>query len=641
MPLLRLDNLSLAYGHHPLLDRASLTLEAGERLCLIGRNGEGKSSLLRIVSGATKADSGQRVVQSGVVIAVLDQEVAENSAGNVFDVVASGLASLGHILAEYHRVTASLSAHPTDEAINQLGKLQHELDTQDGWRLQQRIDTVLSELTLDGSADINTLSGGWRRRVMLARALVSEPDVLLLDEPTNHLDIEAITWLEDYLAEFSGAVLFVSHDRAFLRRLATRIIELDRGVLSSWPGSYDEYLRRKTEQLAAEETQNALFDKKLSQEEVWIRQGIKARRTRNEGRVRALESLRAQYKERRNRIGQAELRLTQADNSGKLVFEAEHVDCQLGDTCVIRDFNTKVQRGDKIALIGPNGVGKSTLLKLLTGELTPTAGHIRRGTKLEVAYFDQQRIQLDPTLTVMDSVGEGKLTITVDGRTEHVAGYLQRFLFPAERLRSPVSMLSGGERNRLLLARLFAQPANLLVLDEPTNDLDAETLELLEDVLVAYSGTLLLVSHDRSFVDNVVTSTWIFEGNGRISEFVGGYSDWRREHGNSRPPKHNNLDLVPSTSAKKTTAKKTLTNKKPVENHPIARKLSYKEQRERETLPAHIEALEKEQTSLLTKLADPLFYQQEHQTISMTNERLARIDQDLAQAYARWQALES
>ena len=637
MPLLRLDDIGLAYGHHPLLDHANLSIESGERVCLIGRNGEGKSSLLRIISGAIRPDSGQRVAESGLRIATLDQEVEGRGDETVYEVVASGLARLGDALAEYERLTTLLTATPDTRIIERMGVVQQELDSHDGWRLQQRVHTVLTELKLDAHALMKALSGGWRRRVMLARALVSDPGLLLLDEPTNHLDIEAILWLENFLTSYSGAVLFVSHDRTFLRKLATRIIELDRGSLTSWPGGYDDYLRRKADELAAEETRHALFDKRLSEEEAWIRQGIKARRTRNEGRVRALEAMRRERRERRERVGRVDMRLGAAEASGKLVFEAEHLDLSYGDTPVIRDFSVTVLRGERIALIGPNGVGKSTLLRALLSDLAPSGGTLKRGTKLEVAYFDQQREQLDPGATVMESVGGGKLTVTVGGQTQHVAGYLRKFLFPPERLRSPVSMLSGGERNRLLLARLFAQPANLLVLDEPTNDLDAETLELLEETLLEFSGTLLLVSHDRAFVDNVATSTWVFDGQGSVREYVGGYSDWRAHVEAGRGPSSPEATTAERTpkeivrkggsQASRTTAR---TSKRP-----------YKEQREIDELPIRIEALEHEQTTLVATISAPGFYEQERPQIEAALERLKEIEAALAACYARWEALET
>jgi ATP-binding cassette subfamily F protein uup len=521
MSLLRLNEVSLAFGHRPLLDAVDLELHKGERVCLVGRNGEGKSSLLRVISGEYAADDGSVWLRPGMRIASLAQEVSLDSEGDVFDIVAGGLPEQGRLIADYHHAVAQLEKTREADRLQRLADLQHELEAVDGWQLEQRVETVLSRLGLDGEASFQSLSGGWRRRVMLARALVCDPDILLLDEPTNHLDIEAITWLEDFMVEFPGALLFITHDRAFVRRLATRIIELDRGHLTSWPGSYDDYLRRKAGQLEAEARQDALFDKKLSQEETWIRQGIKARRTRNEGRVRALKDLREQRRQRRALAGKVELNLDQGEQSGRLVFEAEHVTVSFSGKIILRDFSTTILRGDRVGIIGPNGAGKSTLIRTLLGELKPDSGKVRRGTRQQAAYFDQQRSQLDPDKAVMDSVGEGSRYVKVNGRDRHVAGYLRDFLFPPERLQSPVSTLSGGERNRLLLARLFAQPANLLVMDEPTNDLDVETLELLEELLMDYDGTLLLVSHDRAFLDNVVTSTLVFEADGDIGPHRG------------------------------------------------------------------------------------------------------------------------
>ncbi|MEK7717348.1 MAG: ATP-binding cassette domain-containing protein, partial [Pseudomonadota bacterium] len=595
------------------------------------RNGEGKSSLIRLLSGEATPDDGKIWIRPGTRIAHLAQEVSPDSDESVFDIVAGGLAGLGKLISQYHHTAAELAHAHTPALVQRLAQLQHELEAGDGWRLEQRVEMVLSRLGLDGDVSMHALSGGWRRRAMLARALVCEPDLLLLDEPTNHLDIEAITWLEEFLADYPGALLFVSHDRAFLKRLATRIIELDRGALTSWPGSYDDYVRRKQAQLAVEAQHNALFDKKLSQEEAWIRQGVKARRTRNEGRVRALEALREERRQRLNRAGKVELKLEEGKLSGQLVFEAEHVDFSFGDSVVIKDFSVRVMRGDRIGIVGPNGAGKSTLIKLLLGELTPTRGQLRRGTKLQVAYFDQQRAPLDPGVTVMDSVGAGSQTVTINGRSQHVAGYLQNFLFPPERLRSPVSTLSGGERNRLLLARLFAQPANLLVMDEPTNDLDVETLELLEELLLEYQGTLLLVSHDRAFLDNAVTSTLVFEGGGRIGEYVGGYTDWLRQRQNKPAPKTESL----AKAQKPATA--------PGEEKPRtkSRKLSYKEQREIETLPGKIETLEVEQSQLQATVSAAGFYQQPGEAISATLARLQSVTAELEEYYARWEALES
>ena len=630
MPLLRLDKVSLAYGHRPLLEQAKLEIRRGERVCLVGRNGEGKSSLIRLLSGEATPDDGKIWIRPGTRIAHLAQEVSPDSDESVFDIVAGGLAGLGQLISQYHHTAMELAHAHTPAVTQRLAQLQHELEAGDGWRLEQRVEMVLSRLGLDGDVSMHALSGGWRRRAMLARALVCEPDLLLLDEPTNHLDIEAITWLEEFLVDYPGALLFVSHDRAFLKRLATRIIELDRGALTSWPGSYDDYVRRKQAQLAVEAQHNALFDKKLSQEEAWIRQGVEARRTRNEGRVRALEALREERRQRLNRAGKVELKLEEGKQSGRLVFEAEHVDFSFGDSVVIKDFSVRVMRGDRIGIVGPNGAGKSTLIKLLLGELTPMRGQLRRGTKLQVAYFDQQRAQLDPKVTVMDSVGAGSQTVTINGRTQHVAGYLQNFLFPPERLRSPVSTLSGGERNRLLLARLFAQPANLLVMDEPTNDLDVETLELLEELLLEYQGTLLLVSHDRAFLDNAVTSTLVFEGDGRIGEYVGGYTDWLRQR------RH------PAAPTNEATRAKAPPPASAAEKHGTKpRKLSYKEQREIETLPGKIETLEVEQSQLQAAVGAAGFYRQPGEAISATLTRLQSVTAELEEYYARWEVLES
>ncbi|HMD73351.1 MAG TPA: ATP-binding cassette domain-containing protein [Steroidobacteraceae bacterium] len=596
MPIVRLDKVSLSFGLKPLLDCVDLQVRRGERVCVLGRNGEGKSSLLRLVSREIVPDSGEVWVRPGARIASLAQEVASSSAETVVDVVRGG----------------------TDHA--------------EDWQAELQVDQVIARLGLDRDAAMGALSGGWRRRTMLGRALVSAPDLLLLDEPTNHLDIDAITWLEQMMLDFTGALLFISHDRAFVRRLATRIVELDRGQLRVWPGSYDDYVVQKQAALEVEAKHAALFDKKLAQEEAWIRQGVEARRTRNEGRVRALEQLRVERSERRERIGQMEARLQDASPSGKLVFEALKVTQRFGENTVIADFSARIMRGDRIGIIGPNGCGKSTLIKLLVGELEPTEGEIRRGTSLQPAYFDQQREQLDTSASIMDNVtgGSGE-TVVIEGRARHVSGYLRDFLFPPERLLAPVSMLSGGERNRLLLARLFAKPSNLLIMDEPTNDLDIDTLDLLEELVAGYEGTLLLVSHDREFLDNVVTSTLVFEGGGRIREYVGGYTDWLRQR---KPPGRGATSVPPAAAVQAAPAPAAPSAPKP-------RRLSYKDQRELEMLPGMIQLLEQEQSALHLALADPDLFRQTPERAAATVKRLEGIAQELETAYARWDALES
>ncbi len=526
MSLITLQNISLSFGSPPLLDNLDLSIDQGERICLIGRNGEGKSTLMKLIAGELAADEGQVRKRDGVRIARLTQEVPRGYAGTVFELVADGLGELAGLVKRYHQLCAELAEEGGEAAMQRLSSVQQEMEAAGGWQLEQQVGQVISRMQLDPDAAFESLSGGMKRRVMLARALVGDPDLLLLDEPTNHLDIESIAWLEEFLLGWKGSLLFVTHDRAFLRRLATRILELDRDRLSDWPGDYDNYLRRKAEMENAEAQENARFDKKLAQEEVWIRQGIKARRTRNEGRVRQLQAMREQARQRRRKQGSARLELNAAERSGKLVCEAEGISYSWEGRPIVRDLSTTILRGDRIGIIGPNGCGKSTLLNLLLGKLQPETGTIRLGTKVEVAYFDQLRAQLDEEATVIDNVGGGRDSVTVNGRQKHIIGYLQDFLFPPARARQPVKSLSGGERNRLLLAKLFTRPANLLVLDEPTNDLDVETLELLEELLLDFDGTLLLVSHDRAFLDNVVTSTLVFEGEGRVNAYVGGYSDW-------------------------------------------------------------------------------------------------------------------
>ncbi|HRD65993.1 MAG TPA: ATP-binding cassette domain-containing protein [Candidatus Competibacter sp.] len=628
MPLLSIDNLSIAFGAEKLLDGASFQLDAGERVCLIGRNGAGKTTLLRLLTGEIQPDSGAIWRQPGLRVATLAQELPADTAATVFEIVAGGLEGLGELLAEYHEAAIQLAHKSTPEGMRKMERLQHELEARDGWRWQQRVETVISRLQLPADTPLAELSGGWRRRVLLGRALVRDPDVLLLDEPTNHLDLETIQWLEDELLEFRGGLLFITHDRALLQRLATRLLELDRGVLTSWPGDYAAFLEKKAALLEVEARHNAKFDKNLAQEEAWIRQGIKARRTRNEGRVRALLALREERRQRREQSGKANFALEQAELSGKLVIEAQNLRYAWQDEPLIRDFSVRILRGDRIGLIGPNGSGKSTLLNLLLGNLQPGAGQVQHGTKLEIAYFDQLREQLDPEQSVLDSVAGGRETIEINGQRRHIIGYLGDFLFTAQRVRSPVKSLSGGERNRLLLARLFTKPANLLVMDEPTNDLDLETLELLEELLLDYTGTLLLVSHDRAFLDNVVTSCLVFESGGGIREYVGGYSDWLRQR--------SALEPAPVTKPKPAAPPAPKPPKSTASG-----KLSYNERRELERLPARIEELEQRQQELHAATADPAFYKQEAAVVTQRLEELRILEAELETAYGRWEELEA
>jgi len=626
MPLLSFDSVSIAFGPEALLERASFQIDPGERVCLIGRNGAGKSTLLKLAEGSIKPDEGEIWRQPALRIAQLSQELIASESDTVFDVVAGGLQEIGALLAEYHHVSHEVGRDAS--LLRRMEWLQHEIETRDGWRMHERIDNILEIHRLSADASIAELSGGWRRRVALARALVGDPDLLLLDEPTNHLDVEVIQWLEDTLLDFRGGVLFVTHDRALLARLATRILELDRGVLTSWPGDYPNFLAKKAAALEEEARHAALFDKKLAQEEAWIRRGIKARRTRNEGRVRALFALREQRKLRREVQGRAQFSVDEAQASGKLVALAEKISFGWNGTPVVRDFSVRILRGDRIALIGPNGAGKTTLLKLLLGQLTPDAGTVRLGTKLEIAYFDQLRMQLALEKTVIENIGEGSDYLDIGGERRHVIGYLQDFLFSPDRARTQVATLSGGERNRLLLARLFSQPANLLILDEPTNDLDIETLELLEERLMEFSGTILLVSHDRAFVDNVATSTLAFEGDGQVFEYVGGYTDWLRQR---RSPAAALAAVAPQSRSASAQAASTA---------PAPAKLSYKEQRELEQLPGRIEALEKQQRELNETVSRPAFYKRDAADQARVQTRLAEISAELAAAYARWESLE-
>jgi ATP-binding cassette subfamily F protein uup len=636
MTLLKFADVSLAYGTTPLLDRVSWQIARGERVCVIGRNGTGKSSMLSLVKGVRQPDDGEIWRAPGLKIGELPQELPRADERTVFDVVAEGLAGVGELLAEYHHLSMNIQ---NEADLEKLTHVQQALEAKDGWRLQQLVDSTLSRLQLPADRTLAELSGGWRRRVLLAQALVSEPDLLLLDEPTNHLDIGAIAWLEDALAGFNGAVLFITHDRAFLQNLATRILELDRGHLIDWNGDYASFLVHKEQQLAAEETANALFDKKLAQEEVWIRQGIKARRTRNEGRVRALKAMRAERSERRERQGKASFQLESADKSGKQVIVAEHVSfAHPGGEPLIRDFSMVLQRGDRIGLLGANGSGKTTLLKLLLGELQPSSGSIHIGTKLEVAYFDQLRHQLDLEKTVIDNLAEGREFISIDGQNRHVLSYLGDFLFSPQRARTPVKALSGGERARLLLARLFSKPANLLVLDEPTNDLDVETLELLEEVLLGFAGTVLMVSHDRAFLDNVVTSTLVFQGDGEVREYVGGYQDWLRQGGS---PKLLGIAERAESRADKPQPTEASTPATAPQVEPAAKKkLSYKLQRELDALPGKIDEVEQAIAAVQAEISAPAFYQQPSEVTGATLARLESLQQELDTLVERWAELE-
>ncbi len=634
MAILTLSNLHFSVGTQTILDGVDLSVDAGERLCLIGRNGEGKSTLLRIITGEQMAEDGEVRLQAGRRMAWVSQEPRLEGSGTVYDTVASGLGDVGRLLAEYHDISQQLTTDFSDEIMARLEKTQQAIESQDGWSLGQRVDRIITRLELPADAKIDSLSGGWKRRVALGRALVQEPDLLLLDEPTNHLDIEAINWLEEFISSYQGALIFITHDRTFLQKLATRIIELDRGKLTSWPGDYENYLRRKEEREAEEAIHNAHFDKKLAQEEVWIRQGIKARRTRNEGRVRALKAMREERSERVNKQGKVSLAVDKGQQSGKIVVEAEHISKSYDGRPIIRDLSTTIMRGDRIGLLGPNGVGKSTLLRLLLGKEEPDSGTIKIGTKLQVAYFDQYREQLDDEKTAIDNVAEGSDTIEINGRQTHIISYLGKFLFSPVRARSTVKMLSGGERNRLLLAKIFSKPANVLVLDEPTNDLDIETLEILENLLLDYQGTLLLVSHDRTFMNNVVTSTLAFEGDGVVREYVGGYDDWLKQRD------------IGKAAGKKPKPEKVSAKKEAKKPEPAAaeaakpKKLSYKDQRELDELPKKIEALESEQAELEAKLADPALYQGDASEAQPLLDRMEALNQELEHAYARWEALE-
>jgi len=626
--LLTLRNMTLGFSGPLLLDGVDLTIRKGERVTLIGRNGEGKSTLLKVIVGLIKADSGERQVVQNAVIAYMPQDIPGDLHGTVFEIVSQGLEGLADVILEYHKATLLVMEDPGEKNLDYLARAQQALEDADGWQLEQQVETTLSRLSLDNEQEtqFSALSGGLKRRVLLARELVKKPQLLLLDEPTNHLDIKSIQWLEQFLKSWNGSLLFITHDRAFMQNLATRILELDRGNLTDWPGDYHNYLRRREERAHAEAKENERFDKRLSQEEVWIRQGVKARRTRNEGRVRQLEAMREKFRQRRSVQGKARINVQQAERSGKLVAEVDNVSYSWGGEPVIRDFSTTIMRGDKIGIIGPNGCGKSTLLNLLLGKLEPQSGSIKTGTGLEVAYFDQLRASLDLDKTVQENVGEGSDRVEVNGSSRHIISYLQDFLFAPDRVRQPLNSLSGGERNRVLLAKLFTRPANLLVLDEPTNDLDVETLELLEELLINFEGTVLLVSHDRAFLDNVVTSTYVFTGDGYIGEAVGGYQDWLREQRAATGAK------VTEKVASKPVVKEKKRN--------ADTKLSYKIQRELEKLPKEIEILENKIENIHEQLSKPETYTDRQGEVAVIQQELARSQAQLETLYSRWEELE-
>ncbi len=636
MSLIQLLNVDYSVGGPLLLEQVDLSLDTGERVCIVGRNGAGKSTLLKLIAGELHPEDGEIRLQGGTRIARLTQEVPQDTQGSVFDVVADGLGELGHLLARYHHL---LDAGDMDG----LGDVQAQIEAQNAWDLDSRVQQVIERLELPAHTDFSELSGGMKRRVLLGQALVRDPNLLLLDEPTNHLDIEAIAWLEGFLKSFAGSIVFITHDRSFLRSLATRIVEIDRGTVTSWPGDYDNYLRRREERLHAEAQANAHFDRKLAQEEVWIRQGIKARRTRNEGRVRALKAMRRERAERREQSGNARITLATAQASGRKVIEAKHITQAYGGRTLLDDVSTTIMRGDRVGIMGPNGAGKSTLLKILLGELKPQQGEVTLGTGLEVAYFDQHRSVLDDRMNALDNVAEGREYIELNGQRKHIIGYLQDFLFSPERARAPITRLSGGERNRLLLAKLFAQPSNLLVMDEPTNDLDVETLELLEELLNEYTGTLLLVSHDRDFIDNVVTSTLVLEGNGLVGEYIGGYSDWLRQRpaaNGAKPTATKGASAPVGSPPAPSPSSGTATTGTATPPAAPKRKLSFKEQRELDLLPAKLEQLEAEIAKRTEAMNDPKYYQQDAATITRGNEELAKLQAELEAAFARWEELE-
>jgi len=633
MSLLRLDQVELHFGTHVILDKISLNLEAGDRLGLLGRNGAGKSTLFKVLSGEIKPDDGERWITPSARLARLEQELPGAEDLTVYDSIASGLANVGKLLARYHH----LIDQGMDVDMDELADVQQALEAENGWELQQRVETVISQLNLPADTPLKALSGGWRRRVSLGRALVTQPDILLLDEPTNHLDIPTIEWLEEQLASYRGALVLITHDRRFLQNVVSSIAELERGHLSVWQGDYRGFLDFRAHELAAEERANALFDKKLAQEEVWIRQGLKARRARNEGRVRALEALRQQRAQRRDRTGRASFDIEDASKSGKVVTEVEGINFSYDGRPIVRNFSTVIQRGDRIGIVGRNGIGKTTLVKLLLGELAPDSGVVKVGTKLEVAYSDQLRGHLNPEANLIDNVCGGQDFIEVNGKRRHAISYLGDFLFTPDRVRTPVKALSGGERNRAILAKLFTKPANLLVLDEPTNDLDIETLELLEEILMDFQGTLLLVSHDRDFMDRCVTSLLVMQGDGSIDEQAGGYSDWEARGGRlvAEGATSGAGDNVTSTTTSTASTESSVQ-----EAESPKRKLSYKEQRELDALPQQMEDLEAKQAALEAEIADPSFYSQDQEVVTERLAELAKATEALDAALERWTELE-
>jgi len=641
MPLLRLDKASLNFGTHVLLDEVDFEIKRGARIGLLGRNGAGKTTLMKVIEGIMGLDGGERWLRPGVKVAWLEQSLPDADEQTVYDLVADGLAEVGDLLKQYHHLTSNYE----DADMAQLERVQSALEAKDGWSLSQKVDTVISQLDLPADKLMKELSGGWRKRVALARALVREPELLLLDEPTNHLDIPAIEWLEKQLQDYHGALMLITHDRSFLQNVANKIVELDRGHLYQFEGTFERFLRYRAEQLAAEETANKLFDKKLAEEEVWIRQGIKARRTRNEGRVRALEAMRKERGERRVQQGKANFQVSSAERSGKIVAELTEITQRFGDKLVINKLSTTVMRGDRIGLVGANGAGKSTLLKILLGQLQPTEGKVKLGTKLEVAYFDQLREHLDLEKNLIDNVCGGQEYIEIGGKRKHAISYLSDFLFTPDRIRTPAKALSGGEQNRAILAKVFSRPANILVLDEPTNDLDIETLELLEDLLLGFDGTVLLVSHDRKFMDNVVTSIMVFEEDSHVREYVGGYSDWVRHGGNLSD------FAAPQAGPAKDAIAKTIGGSAPAASaQPAAglgapqpapkKKLSYGEKRALESALKRIDELEAQQAKLEALISDPTFYEGESSQVNETLKEVASVAEALAQAYADWEALE-